>query len=80
MLPLLILNYTIWGEPLRGAYARIVTFENGEAVLDSTSHTFGLSFFPNEWSYRLFDKREAYLGRADLGSRTAASRRCAKLS
>ena len=59
--PLLVLNQMLWGAPLRGAYARLPLFGNGQVAFDASSHSFGLTFLTQGWRHRLFDDWEGLL-------------------
>ena len=64
--PLLVLNQMLWGAPLRGAYARLPLFGNGQVAFDTSSHSFGLTFLMQGWRYRLFDDGEGLLATAPV--------------
>ena len=64
--PLLVLNHVLWGAPLRGGYARLPIFGNGQVAFDTSSHTFGLVFLTQGWRHRLFDQWEGLLATSPI--------------
>ena len=64
--PLLVLNHVLWGAPLRGAYARLPIFGNGQVAFDTSSHAFGLVFLTQGWRHRLFDDWEGLLATSPI--------------
>lgn len=52
-LPVLIVNFLLWGAPISGAYARLPTFSNGEILFDTTTHVFSASLLLNSFLARM---------------------------
>lgn len=51
-LPILGLNFALWGDPVAGAYARLPSFSKGEIVFDVTTHVFSVSTLISEFLWR----------------------------
>lgn len=56
LLPLLLLNWLLWGSPISTPYHRLVFFQDGEALIGPYFHEFGWSYLQIDWWKKLFDK------------------------